>query len=82
MISFFYAYVFEILRDLDKDYNFKLSSNYGSNEDYLKATGEYRKTYQQKFMQVRKNKELSKNFEIWKKQVKEKNQSYEKRKTY
>ena len=34
--------------------------------------GEYRKTYQQKFMQVRKNKELSKDFEIWKKQAKEK----------
>lgn len=37
-----------------------------------KAMGKYRKTYQQKFMQVRKNKELSKDFEIWKKQAKEK----------
>ena len=40
-----------------------------------KAMGEYRRTYQQKFMQVRKdkeNKELSKNFETWKKQAKEK----------
>ncbi len=36
--TFFYAYGFEILRDLDKDYKFELSSNYGSNEDYLKAT--------------------------------------------
>ena len=36
--SFFYAYGFEILRDLDKDYKFELSSNYGSNESYLKAT--------------------------------------------
>ena len=37
--------------------------------------GEYRRTYQQKFMQVKKNKdnkELSKNFENWKKQAKEK----------
>ncbi len=37
--------------------------------------GEYRRTYQQKFMQVRKNKEnkeLSKDFETWKKQAKEK----------
>ena len=25
----FYAYGFEILRDLDKDYKFELSSNYG-----------------------------------------------------
>ncbi len=36
--TFFYAYGFEILRDLDKDYKFELSSNYGSNESYLKAT--------------------------------------------
>ena len=36
--TFFYAYGFEILRDLDKDYKFELSSNYGSNENYLKAT--------------------------------------------
>lgn len=37
--------------------------------------GEYRRTYQQKFMQVRKdkeNKEFSQNFESWKKQAKEK----------
>ena len=36
--TFFYAYGFEILRDLDKDYKFELSSNYGSNGSYLKAT--------------------------------------------
>ena len=35
--TFFYAYGFEILRNLDKDYKFELSNNYGSNEDYLKA---------------------------------------------
>ena len=37
--------------------------------------GEYRRTYQQKFMQVRKNKDnkkLAKDFETWKKQAKEK----------
>ena len=46
--------------------------------------GEYRRTYQQKFMQVRKNKEnkkLAQDFENWKKQAK-KNQQYEKRQTY
>ena len=35
--------------------------------------GEYKRTYQQKFMQVRKdkeNKQLTKNFETWKKQAK------------
>ena len=36
--TFFYAYGFEILRDLDKDYKFELKQNYGSNEEYLKAT--------------------------------------------
>ena len=36
--TFFYAYGFEILKDLDKDYKFELSNNYGSNENYLKAT--------------------------------------------
>ena len=36
--TFFYAYGFEILKDLDKNYNFELSNNYGSNEQYLKAT--------------------------------------------
>ena len=37
--------------------------------------GEYRRTYQQKFMQVRKDKEntkLVKDFDKWKKQAKEK----------
>ena len=37
--------------------------------------GEYRRTYQQKFMQVRKDKsntKLAKDFETWKKQAKEK----------
>ena len=35
--TFFYAYGFEILKDLDKDYKFELSNNYGNNENYLKA---------------------------------------------
>ena len=34
--------------------------------------GEYRRTYQQKFMQVKKDKSKSKDFENWKKQAKEK----------
>lgn len=36
--TFFYAYGFEILRDLDKKYKFELKQNYASNEEYLKAT--------------------------------------------
>ena len=35
--TFFYAYGFEILRDLDKNCKFELKQNYGSNEEYLKA---------------------------------------------
>ena len=34
--TFFYAYGFEVLRDLDKNYKFELKENYGSNEEYLK----------------------------------------------
>ena len=34
--TFFYAYGFEILKDLDEDYKFDLKTNYGSNEEYLK----------------------------------------------
>ena len=36
--TFFYAYGFEILRDLDKDYKFELKQNYGNNVEYLKVT--------------------------------------------
>ena len=49
-----------------------------------KAMGEYRRTYQQKFMQVRKykdNKKLAKEFETWKKQAKEKINDMKKGKT-
>ena len=34
--TFFYAYGFEILKDLDENYKFELKQNYGSNEEYLK----------------------------------------------
>lgn len=36
--TFFYAYGFEILKDLDRNYKVELKQNYGSNEEYLKAT--------------------------------------------
>ena len=32
------TFQFEILRDLDENYKFELLNNYGSNENYLKAT--------------------------------------------
>ena len=70
----------EIYCDYPKE-NSKTCRDLGAFQSYTerlkqnKAMGEYRRTYQQKFMQVRKNKEnkeLSKNFETWKKQAKEK----------
>ena len=36
--TFFYAYGFEILRDLDDSYKFELKQNYSNDEEYLKAT--------------------------------------------
>lgn len=36
--DFFYAYGFEILKDLDEDYKFELKGNYGDDETYLKET--------------------------------------------
>ena len=44
----------------------------GSERQVTSSVESGEKTYQQKFMQVRKNKELSKDFETWKKQAKEK----------
>lgn len=59
----------------------KLVENFGATNSYNerlknnKALGEYRKTYQQKFSKVNKNKsniELKNEFETWKKLAKEK----------
>lgn len=36
--DFFYAYGFEILRDVHKDYTFELKGKYGDDETYLKET--------------------------------------------
>ena len=70
----------EIYCDYPKE-NSKPCRDLGAFQSYTerlkqnKAMGEYRRTYQQKFMQVRKNKEnkkLAQDFETWKKQAKEK----------
>lgn len=50
--TFFYAYGFEILRDLDKNYEFELKQNYGSNEKYLKATTEIFENLQEKLIDL------------------------------
>ena len=70
----------EIYCDYPKE-NSKSCRDLGAFQSYTerlknnKAMGEYRRTYQQKFMQVRKDKnntKLSKDFETWKKKAKEK----------
>ena len=70
----------KIYCDYPKD-NSKTCRELGAFQSYTerlkqnKAMGEYRRTYQQKFMQVRKdkeNKKLAKDFETWKKRAKEK----------
>ena len=70
----------EIYCDYEKE-NSKKCRDLGAFQSYTerlkqnKAMGEYRRTYQQKFMQVRKDKEntkLVKDFDKWKKQAKEK----------
>ncbi len=77
----------EIYCDYPKE-NSKPCRDLGAFQSYTerlkqnKSMGEYRRTYQQKFMQVRKNKDnkkLTQDFETWKKQAKEKNQRYEKK---
>ena len=50
--SFFYAYGFEILRDLDENYKFELLNNYGSDENYLKATNKIFEDLQQNLIDL------------------------------
>ena len=50
--TFFYAYGFEILRDLDENYKFELKQNYGSNEEYLKATTKIFEDLQDKIIEI------------------------------
>ena len=67
----------EVYCDYPKE-NSKSCRDLGAFQSYTqrlkdnKAMGEYRKKYQKLFMQVKKNKELSAEFETWKKQAKDK----------
>lgn len=67
----------EVYCDYPKE-NLKPCRELGAFQSYTErlknnqAMGEYRRTYQQKFMQVKKDKNKAKNFEKWKKQAKEK----------
>ena len=50
--DFFFAYGFEILRDLEEDYKFTLSNNYGNDETYLKETQKNYNTLKHKIIYV------------------------------
>ena len=50
--TFFYAYGFEILKDLDENYKFELKQNYGSNEEYLKATTKIFEDLQDRIIEI------------------------------
>ena len=50
--DFFFAYGFEILKDLEEDYKFTLSNNYGNDETYLKETQKIYDTLKQKIIYV------------------------------
>ncbi len=50
--TFFYAYGFEILKDLDKDYKFELKGKYASDDEYLKQMEKIYNDLQDKIQEV------------------------------
>ena len=52
--TFFYAYGFEILKDLDENYKFELCGNYGSHENYLEETKKIFENLQEKLIELQK----------------------------
>lgn len=53
--DFFYAYGFEILKDLDEDYKFELKGNYGNDENYLKETQKIYDNLKEQLINVQEN---------------------------
>ncbi len=53
--DFFYAYGFEILKDLDEDYKFELKSNYGNDNTYLKETKKIYDNLKKQIIDIQKN---------------------------
>lgn len=53
--DFFYAYGFEILKDLDEDYKFELKSNYGDDNTYLKETKKIYDNLKEQIINVQEN---------------------------
>lgn len=53
--DFFYAYGFEILKDLDKEYKFELKGKYGDDETYLKETKKIYNNLKEQLIYVQEN---------------------------
>ena len=53
--DFFYAYGFELLKDLDKNYKFELKGKYGDDETYLKETKKIYNNLKDQLIYVQEN---------------------------
>lgn len=53
--DFFYAYGFELLKDLDKNYKFELKGKYGDDETYLKETKKIYNNLKEQLLYVQEN---------------------------
>ena len=53
--DFFYAYGFELLKDLDKNYKFELKEKYGDDETYLKETKKIYNHLKEQLLYVQEN---------------------------
>ena len=53
--DFFYAYGFELLKDLDKNYKFELKGKYGDDETYLKETKKIYNNLKNQLLYVQEN---------------------------
>lgn len=53
--DFFYAYGFEILKDLDEDYKFELKENYGNDENYLKEIQKIYDNLKEQLIDIQEN---------------------------
>ena len=53
--DFFYAYGFEILKDVDQNYDFKLKGNYGNDESYLKETKKIYENLKEQLIDIQEN---------------------------
>ena len=53
--DFFYAYGFEVLKDVDQNYEFNLKGNYGDDESYLKETKKIYENLKEQLIDIQEN---------------------------